>query len=102
GSYRRAIHRACELAFGMPAELRRGPKDETPEQTQQRQELASRWRDQFCWSPNQLRHSAATEIRKRFGLEASQVVLGHSELGTTQIYAQKNLDLAREAVKAVE
>ena len=27
------------------------------------------------WSPNQLRHAAATDIRRRFGLEAAQVVL---------------------------
>ena len=38
--------------------------------------------------PNQLRHNAATEIRRRFGLEASQAVLGHSELATSQIYAE--------------
>jgi integrase len=51
------------------------------------------------WSPNQLRHSAATAIRKQFGLEAAQVILGHSELGVTQIYAeadkQKAIDVAR-------
>jgi integrase len=33
------------------------------------------------WSPNQLRHAAATEVRARFGLEASQVVLGHARRG---------------------
>ncbi|MCA9171306.1 MAG: site-specific integrase [Planctomycetales bacterium] len=46
--YRRAIHRACDRA--------KIPR----------------------WSPNRLRHAAATEIRHKFGLEASQVVLGHS------------------------
>ena len=40
------------------------------------------------WFPNQLRHAAATEICARYGLEASQSVLGHSELKTTQIYAE--------------
>nr|MCU0706775.1 tyrosine-type recombinase/integrase [Pirellula sp.] len=35
------------------------------------------------WSPNQLRHSAATAIRAKFGLEHAQVILGHSELGVT-------------------
>jgi len=29
------------------------------------------------WSPNQLRHTAATEVRKAYGVEAAQVVLGH-------------------------
>jgi integrase len=43
------------------------------------------------WSPNQLRHAAATEVRARFGLEASQVVLGHATARTSEIYAEKNL-----------
>ena len=30
------------------------------------------------WHPSQLRHSAATEIRKQFGLEAAQVALGQA------------------------
>jgi integrase len=46
------------------------------------------------WHPNQLRHSYATEVRKLFGLEAAQVVLGHSSADTTQIYAKANADLA--------
>ncbi len=46
------------------------------------------------WSPNQLRHAAATRIRKQFGLEAAQVILGHSNAVTTEIYAERNLGLA--------
>jgi integrase len=42
------------------------------------------------WSPNQLRHTAATEIRKRFGLEAAQVMLGHSTCSVTQVYAERD------------
>lgn len=38
--------------------------------------------------PNQLRHPAGTEIRKRFGLEASQAMLGHAEQGVAQVYAE--------------
>lgn len=30
------------------------------------------------WSPNQLRHTFATEVRRAFGLEATRAVLGHS------------------------
>ncbi len=44
------------------------------------------------WSPNQLRHTAATEIRKQHGLETSQVVLGHSSADVTQIYAERDLE----------
>ena len=30
------------------------------------------------WSPNQLRHTCAPEVRRRFGLAAARAVLGHS------------------------
>ena len=30
------------------------------------------------WSANQLRHAFATEVRRKFGLEACRAVLGHS------------------------
>jgi len=48
------------------------------------------------WHPNQLRHSHATEVRRRFGLEAAQVALGHARADVTQIYAEKNSTLASE------
>jgi site-specific recombinase XerC len=46
------------------------------------------------WHPNQLRHSYATRVRKEHGLEAAQVLLGHARADVTQIYAERNLDLA--------
>jgi len=46
------------------------------------------------WSPNQLRHLAATRIRALHGLEAAQVLLGHARADVTQIYAE------RDALKA--
>ena len=53
------------------------------------------------WSPNQLRHTAGTEIRKKFGLEAAQVVLGHSRADVTQIYAEQNLEKAAKIIAEV-
>jgi integrase len=53
------------------------------------------------WSPNQLRHAAATEIRKKFGLEAAQVVLGHSSADITQVYAERDHKLAAEVIKQI-
>lgn len=47
------------------------------------------------WRPNQLRHAAGTEVRKAFGLEGAQVVLGHSHAQVTEVYAERNADLAR-------
>ena len=67
-SYRRAIHRACD-----EAKLER-------------------------WSPNRLRHSAATEIGSSIGIVAAQVVLGHTSPDTTAIYAERNLDLAKNVI----
>jgi integrase len=46
------------------------------------------------WHPHQLRHTHATEVRRRFGLEAAQVSLGHSQANVTQIYAERDLSLA--------
>jgi integrase len=48
------------------------------------------------WHPLQLRHTRATEIRKRFGIEAAQVSLGHARADVTQIYAERNLSLAMD------
>jgi integrase len=46
------------------------------------------------WHPNRLRHTHGTEVRKRFGLEAAQVALGHTRADVTQVYAERNLALA--------
>lgn len=59
-SYRRAIRRACKEA-GIPP-----------------------------WSPNQLRHNAGTRIRNDHGVEVAQVILGHTTIKTTEIYAEPN------------
>ena len=48
------------------------------------------------WTPGQLRHNAATEIRHTYGIEAARLILGHQSVSTTEIYAEKNL---REAMK---
>ncbi len=50
GSYRRCIHRAC---------------DDAGIQT---------------WGPHRLRHNAATEIRRQFGIEPAQLLLGHARV----------------------
>ena len=49
------------------------------------------------WSPNQLRHAAATRIRKEVGLDAARAVLGHTSAGITEIYAERDIGIA-EAV----
>lgn len=70
-SYRRAIRRGCQKA-GIPV-----------------------------WHPNQLRHSSLTEIRRRFGLEASKACGGHREIGVTQHYAEQDRELARKVMEEI-
>jgi integrase len=77
-AFRRAIWRACDLSFPVPADLREDPI------------AAAKWKRDHRWHPNQLRHSAATEIERRFGLEGSQVALGHSSPNITKTYVARN------------
>ncbi len=138
-SYRTAVHRGCDKAFGEQhgpvsgVELMRlarqaaiGPRDMVRVGTRQRwrrarglqglfnpsttpdEEInrpsAEGWYYKMAiprWSPNQLRHSAATEIHSKFGLEAAQVVLGHSRANVTEIYAERDLAKAAEIAKQV-
>ena len=53
------------------------------------------------WHPNQLRHSAATAVRKEFGIDAASVLLGHSSLDVTQIYAEKDTSKAIEIARRI-
>ena len=53
------------------------------------------------WHPNQLRHLFATEVRKDHGLEAVQVLLGHSRADVTQVYAERNDRLAADVAARV-
>lgn len=47
------------------------------------------------WFPLQLRHTALTAIRSRYGLEGSQVAAGHAHADVTQIYTARDEELAR-------
>ena len=48
------------------------------------------------WAPNQLRHLFASEIREKYGLEAAQIMLGHSKADVTQIYAERDFKKMEE------
>ncbi|MEX2673409.1 MAG: hypothetical protein WD294_15020 [Phycisphaeraceae bacterium] len=86
-SYRRAIHRACDKAWPVP-------KGATAAE-------AKAHRDRHRWSPNQLRHTYATRVRRDHGLEAAQVLLGHSRADVTQVYAERDISKAREVAQLV-
>jgi integrase len=109
-SYAHAIKYACEKLYPLPKHLKRKVlesgkletrdawrKGQTPEQ---KIEIKT-WRADHSWHPHQLRHSAATNLRKNFGLEPAQVILGHKTLTVTQVYAEKNVEAAMRIMSEV-
>jgi integrase len=70
-AYRRAIRRAC-------------CKAKVPE-----------------WSPNRLRHNAATNLRKEYGIELARIILGHATAFTTEIYAEADRAQAMDVIAKV-
>lgn len=96
-TYQQTVVRGCDRAFPHPT-LARIPRAElTPEQ---REELKA-WRKAHRWCVLQLRHTAATEFRAKYGLEAAQVVLGHAKADDTQVYAERDLAKAREVMREI-
>ena len=91
-----AVARACDRAFPHPSLSGIRAKDLTADY--ERQELDA-WLKANRWHPHQLRHSAATEIRREFGLEVARVVLGHSSPAVTELYAEVD---GERAVSAME
>lgn len=69
--YRTAIKRACERAEVTP------------------------------WHPHRLRHTAATELRREFGLEVASILMGHRDVGISQVYAERDESKAREVARKV-
>jgi integrase len=88
-SYASAVRRACDKAFPVPAGIADNPT------------AVEKWRADHHWFPNQLRHTVGTVIRKRFGLEAAQTVLGHSKADVTQVYAERDLRMAAEVISQI-
>lgn len=86
-SYAVAIARGCQKAFPAPKGLAESEM--------------RHWVLQHRWSPNRLRHNAATYLRKQFGIEAARVVLGHTSSGTTEIYAELDERKAAEVMEQV-
>ena len=103
-SYRRAIGRACERAFGMPKELReprnrKAKKLDVGEAKKERQQRKAEWYDANVWHPHRLRHNAATLLRRQYGIEAARLILGHRSAAVTEIYAEMDASKA-EAIMA--
>lgn len=113
-SYRQAIEYACDRAFPLPTHLGRRRttkangrlgKFESRERwwarlTEAEKQQVKAWRLQHRFHPHQIRHSAATEMRRKHGLEAAQVLLGHRQLSATQIYAEQDVIAAQRIATA--
>lgn len=100
-SYYRAIQYACDRAFPPPPPLGRQQGESKAAwaarlSDRQKADLKG-WRAAHRFHPYQLRHSAATAIRREFGLEAAQLALGHASAAITDaVYAE------RDATKVID
>jgi integrase len=109
-TYLRAIYYACDKAFPPPEPLCRKAATDGKRETlkawnerltkEQHTELKA-WQKAHRWHPHQLRHNAATYLRKEFGIEAARVVLGHKSVGVTEIYAELDRMKAAEIMGKV-
>ncbi len=76
-SYGKAIKRACLTLWPTPKGLSKADR--------------SKWIKDHSWSPNMLRHTASTIVRTKHGLEAAQLLLGHSSAAITDaVYAERD------------
>ncbi|MBN1125484.1 MAG: tyrosine-type recombinase/integrase [Sedimentisphaerales bacterium] len=85
-SYRRAIQYAVNAA-------NRDIRKKAKEQGVEKPVLVPHW------TPHQLRHAAATRIRKEYDLETAKAVLGQKRIQTTEIYAEQDLSRAVEVAR---
>ena len=109
-TYLQAVYHACDKAFPPPEPLCRKVAADGKRETlkawnerltkNQRAELKA-WQKAHRWHPHQLRHNAATYLRKEFGIEAARVVLGHKSAGVTEIYAELDRMKAAEIMGQV-
>ncbi|MBI9016903.1 MAG: site-specific integrase [Phycisphaerae bacterium] len=84
-SYRRAVQRGiagANKALRIELKLKKTDTDPIPK-----------------WTPHQLRHTASTNVRADMGLDAASAMLGHSDINTTQLYAELQLKKAIEAAE---
>jgi hypothetical protein len=110
GSYRRAIVYACQRAFPLPDHLTRQRNDNDKRETvvqwksrltnEEHAEIRAWWR-QHRWHPHQLRHNAATDLRKQYGIELARIVLGHRSAFVTEIYAEADRQQAVEVIARI-
>lgn len=83
-------------------ESKRAPRDYYDSRTySQAIEYACKKAKVTPWGPNRLRHTAGTKLRSEFGLETAKAMLGHSEIGVTQVYAENDRQKCIDAARAM-
>jgi integrase len=100
-SYRQAVVRACDKAN---AEALKNLAEELATAGKAPGEIKGELQGKRLvprWSPLQLRHTAATLIRAKYGVEAAKAILGHTRVETSQIYAERDERRAREIVAEI-
>ncbi len=106
--YRQAIIRACARAFPHPEvakilakEPSEARKLELKAWRESHKTQLKAWDTAHAWHPNRLRHSFATQVRREHGLEAAQVLLGHSRADVTQVYAERDVKKAQDVARKI-
>jgi hypothetical protein len=100
-SYRQAVVRGCDKANALALEklaeqmAKAGKGPEEVKKGLEGKRLVPHW------SPLQLRHTAGTAVRAKYGVEAAKVILGHTKVETTQIYAERDLGKAAEIMREI-
>jgi len=112
-SYYNAVKHACEIAFKMPTHYRSTPADypvsgDSPavvreKESRRRAKSAqrSKWHKENAWHPHQARHRAATDLRKAGSLDVAKVVLGHTSIKMTALYAEADVAAAHEVIERI-
>ena len=103
-SYGRRVRVASEKAIPLPPDLaaKHASVNTLPNAKRAAVKVAVKeHRDRHRWSPNQLRHTRATQLRAKYGIELTRTVLGHSDIGTSEIYAERDLAAAERVMREV-
>lgn len=106
-AYCRSIQYACDKAFPPPVHLAQQEKETAKEwiarlKAEKKSQELDDWRKGHRWHPHQLRHSAATLLRREFGLEAAQLTLGHASAQVTDaVYAERDRSRVMEIMRKI-
>jgi integrase len=100
-TYRQAVLRGCDKANALALKERAQELAEAGKSPEEIKKELDGKRLVPRWSPLQLRHTAATAVRAKFGVEAAKVILGHTKVETSQIYAERDLGMAAEIMAQI-